>query len=177
MMLRNSCQALVEKEFETEVISPYHKMAPPEVRSPMANSENQTDEFPFICCQGTVTSRGRPAKERHRMLVLEENGPEAVRRGVALDDERPCEVRQGEYWSRGDRRLEGGEGCCRLRRPGEPVLAKEGRQGRGNHAKLPDKLAVVPRKTEEPPDRARRAWLRPLGHCLHLGGIHGHPCS
>ena len=92
----------------------------------MTNSEHQADEFPFICCQGMVTWCGRPAKESHRVLVLKKDGPEAERRGITLDDERPREVRQREDGSRGDRRLEGGKSCCRLRRPGETILAKEG---------------------------------------------------
>ena len=71
----------------------YHKLAPPEVRSPVTNREHQADEFPFICCQGTVTWRGWPAKESHRVLVLKKDGPEAVCRGVTLDDERPREIR------------------------------------------------------------------------------------
>ena len=68
-------------------------------------------------------SRGsRTAEEGDGVLVLEENGPKAMRRSVALNDEWLREVGQGQYRCRGDGRLEGDEGCARCLIPGEPLL-------------------------------------------------------
>jgi hypothetical protein len=38
-----------------------------------------------------------------------------------------------------------------------------------------DELAVVAGQPQETPNRARRAWLRPVANHLYLGGVHGHP--
>jgi len=139
----------------------------------MADGEDEADEFTFVRRQGRMAWRGRPAEERQRVLVLEEHCAEPVTGCVALDDEGAVEVGQGENRRRRHGCLEGGESRSSFRCPGEPFLAEEGCQGGGDRAEFPDKLAVVPRQAEEAPDRPRRARLRPVGHCLDLGRIHG----
>jgi hypothetical protein len=97
----------------------------------------------------------RPAEESQRVLVLQENGAEPVRGGVALDDERLVEVREGEDGGGGDGLLESLERSGGLRRPAEPVFLGERREGRGDEAIVVDKFMVVARQTKEAADCTR----------------------
>ena len=95
----------------------------------MPNGEHQTDEFPLIRCQGAMTGRGRHAEESHRVLALKKDGPKAVRRGIALDDEGLGEVRQGEDGSRGDRRLEAVKAAAASGNQEKPSLRRRAERG------------------------------------------------
>ena len=59
----------------------------------MTNGEDEADQLPLVGSESAVTRCHRPAKEGQRVLVLEEHRAEPVRGGVAVDDERPVEVR------------------------------------------------------------------------------------
>ena len=95
------------------------------------------------------------AKERQRVLVLEEHCAEPVAGCIALDDEGVVEVRQGEDGRCRHGCLEGGERHNGFQSPGEPFLAEEGYQGGGDRAEFPNKLAVVPHQAEEALDCPR----------------------
>jgi hypothetical protein len=79
MMLWDRGLVLIQKELEAEVICAYQKSVTPDVRPLVANGEDQPNQFPFICRQRLMPRRGGATEERHGVLVLEENGPEAVR--------------------------------------------------------------------------------------------------
>lgn len=49
MVLGNGGQALIKKKFNTIMVSSYQKMAPSQVWLPMADGEDEADEFSFIC--------------------------------------------------------------------------------------------------------------------------------
>jgi len=91
----------------------------------MASSEDEANEFTVVRRQGHMAWRGRPAEERHQMLVLEEHDAEPICGRVAFVDEWLGEVRQGEDRRRGDDGLWGGECRRGLRSPRGPLLAEE----------------------------------------------------
>jgi hypothetical protein len=175
MMLWDRGQALIQKELEAEVICAYQKSATLDVRPPVANGEDQPNQFPFIRRQRLMPRREGATEECHGVLVLEENGPEAVRRGVALNHKGLSKVGQGQHWRRRDGRLEGGEGRARCLKPGEAILLQQSRQGGGGCTKILDELAVVARKPKETTDRTCLAGLWPVSDGLDLLRVHGHP--
>jgi hypothetical protein len=137
---------------------------------------NETNELALLGGQGAVSWCHRPAKVGHRVSLLDENGPEAERRCIALDDEQLGKVGHGEYGGRRDHSLE-----CRERRghcviPREAILFEERCQGRGHRAIVMHELAIVPREPEESTHSTGGARRRPIMNDLHLGQIHGDSC-
>lgn len=88
----------------------------------------------------------RAAEVRDRVLVLDQHRAEAVGRRVALDDERPAEVRERQDRGRRDRGLESRKRRGGLLRPCEALLLEQCREGSGDFAVAVDELAVVARK-------------------------------
>jgi hypothetical protein len=97
VVLWNGGEALVEQKFETEVVSAYQEAAAPKAWSPVAHDEDEANKLTLIRRQGAMSRCNRPTKERHKVLVLEEHGAEAVLPGIALNDNRLAKVRQCEH--------------------------------------------------------------------------------
>lgn len=157
------------------MVTSYQETTPPKIRPPVLDSLDESDQFAFVRRQGAMSWSDGPAEECDGM-VLEQHRTEAVSGRVALDDERPGEVRKREHW----RGREGGfESCerrlCRLG-PCERVL-EERRQRRCNGAILRDEFAVVSRESQESAERAHRTRARPVKYCPHLGAVHCHPAG
>jgi hypothetical protein len=87
MMLGNGGQALIQEELKAEMVSTYQKAATPEVLPPVADGKHQPNQLLFICRQGLMSRCSGATKESDVMLILEEDGPKTVRRGVALNNE------------------------------------------------------------------------------------------
>ena len=171
MVLQDRGEALVEGELEDVMIRPDGKTAAPEVWAPVAYGVYKADELALVGGEGTVSRRDGPTEEGNGVLVLEQHRAKPVRRGVAFNDEWPREVRECKNRGRGDRRLEHPERCRCVVIPGEALLQKC-RQWGSDGVVVVDELAVVPREAQESADRTRGAGLGPVGHHLHLGGIH-----
>jgi hypothetical protein len=78
MMLRDRREALIEQELQVVVIGFDEEATPLEVRPPIANGLDQADELAFVGGEGAVSWRYRPAEERHRVALLDEDRAEAV---------------------------------------------------------------------------------------------------
>ena len=122
MMLWDRREALVEEKFEVVVVRVHQEAASPEIRTPMMDGVDKADQFPFVGGEGTVSRHDGPAEVGDRVFLLDEHCPETVGRRIALDDERPVEVRQGQNRSRGDRGFEGLECRGGVDGPAEPFL-------------------------------------------------------
>ena len=102
------------------MVSTYQEAAAPKIRPPVADGQHQSNQLLLICRQGLMSRGSGATEEGDGVLVLEENGLEAVCRSVALNDEWLREVRQGQNRCRGNGRLEGDEGCARCLIPVNP---------------------------------------------------------
>jgi hypothetical protein len=69
----------------------------------------------------------RPAEVGDGVLVLDQHRPETVSQRIALDDKRPCEIRQRQDRRGCNRGLEGLKSRSRLVVLGEPVLLEQRR--------------------------------------------------
>lgn len=121
-MLRDRGQALVYQEFQAEMISTYQKLAPLEIWSPVANSQNQIDQFPLISHERLMTWCCWSAEERHWVACLEENGSKPIGGRITFNHKRLPEVRHGQNRRGGDGCLESCEGGAGGVGPGEAVL-------------------------------------------------------
>ena len=61
----------------------------------MMDGVDETDPFPFVGGEVTVSRRDGSAEVGDQVLLLDEHCPEPVGRRIALDDERLVEVRPG----------------------------------------------------------------------------------
>jgi hypothetical protein len=88
----------------------------------MPNGVHKVDELALVCCEGVMMWCHRPAEIGDGVLVLDQHHSKTICRRIALDDERPCEIRQRQNRRGCDRGLE----CLKSRRrlvvPGETVL-------------------------------------------------------
>ena len=76
-MLRNCGQALIQQEFETVVVSPNRKVAPPQVRAPVTDGLHEADELPLVGHQLKVAGCKWLAEvgERSRALMKDSTEP------------------------------------------------------------------------------------------------------
>jgi len=87
MVLGNGGQPLIQKKLEAEMVSTYQKAAAPKIWPLVADGQHQSNQLLLICRQGLMSRGSRTAEEGDGVLVLEENGPKAMRRSVTLNDE------------------------------------------------------------------------------------------
>ena len=77
-MLWDRCKPLVQQEHQTVVISLHREAAAPEVRAPMADCVDETDELPFVGGEGAVTGSHQAAEVGDGVFVLDEHRPKAM---------------------------------------------------------------------------------------------------
>jgi len=94
VVLRDRGETLVEEELQAIVVRPDDEAVAPEVWALVADGVNEADELPLIGGEGAMARRDGTTEEGDGVPVLEHHCSEAVRGGVALDDEGPREVRE-----------------------------------------------------------------------------------
>jgi hypothetical protein len=98
---------------------------PPEVRPPVSDRLDQSDELALVGRQCLVTRSDGTAEECHRVALLDEHGAKPVRRRITLNHEGLGEVGHGEDRRRGDGGLESAKSRRRLVIPGEAVFLEK----------------------------------------------------
>jgi hypothetical protein len=106
MVLGDGREPLVQQILEAIMIGLDEEAAPPQIQPPVPHSMDEPDELPLIGGECAMTGCNGSAEERDRVVVLNQHGPEPLRRGVTLDGELLGEVRHGEDRGRGDRGFE-----------------------------------------------------------------------
>ena len=99
------------------------------VGPPMSDSLYKPDQLPFVGGELEMARREWSAEEGEGTCALVEDRPEPRLGSVAVNRERPVEVRKMEYRGGGESPFEAVEHCCRLRCPDEPLLLEQLREG------------------------------------------------
>ena len=92
VVLRDRGEALVEEELQAVVVRMHGEATSPQVRAPVSNGVDETDELSLVRGEGAMPWGHRSTEVSDGVLVLDQHSPEAVGGRVALDDEQPCEV-------------------------------------------------------------------------------------
>ena len=108
-VLWNCSEALIQYKLQTPVIGMNSEWTPPQVRTPMSDNLDQTDELMLICRQRGMMGGDRPAEEGHHNIPLMEDNTEPCTQHIAVDAEALGEVRKLEQGRRHQRLFEGQE--------------------------------------------------------------------
>ena len=122
----------------------------------MTHGLHQTNELLLVRRELEVTCGEGPAEISERTFTLVKDGAEPHPGGIAVDHERPCEVRHLENGARREGPLEGLECRGGLVIPDERIATQEARERCRDEAEVPDKFPVVPGETQEAAQGARR---------------------
>jgi hypothetical protein len=117
----------------------------------------------------------QPAEEGDGSGDLVEHRTEPRARRVAIHHEHTVEGGQLQDWCCRQRILERLERHGRVARLVEAFLLEQLGERGSDDPKILDKLAVVPRKTQESSKATRLARHRPQHHGVHLVLVHGDP--
>ena len=123
-MLRHCRQPLVQQVLQAIVVRANLERAPPKIGTPMAHGLYQANELLLVRRELEVTSGEGPAEVGERPLTLVKHGAEPHPGGIAVDDERPCEVRHLEDGARRESLLQGLERRGGLVIPGERIATQ-----------------------------------------------------
>jgi hypothetical protein len=153
-VLRDSCQALVEKELETPVVGSDGERPTPEIRPPMTNSLDQPNELALISWQLGVVRSDRPAEECYGTVSLVQHSAKPSAGRIAVHHEPFAEVRKLKERCGDQRRLEGDESLLGVCCPGEGLPLEKSSQRRCYTAVPSDELPIISGEAEEPAQRS-----------------------